>query len=92
MLNRAAGATTCETATEQGENPSTDTRQQHNHLLQVHKCPGGGRALGFGVSGLGVVLFYFLAFKNSSINSLWYSRLFPTLLAILSLSILRTWS
>lgn len=39
--------------------------------------------------GLGLYfLYYFLAFKNSSINSLWHSRLFPTLLVILSLSIL----
>lgn len=63
VLNKKAGVTTRETAIEQGEKSQHRYRhQQHNHLLQIKKCPAG-RALGFGVSGLGVVIFLFWLLK-----------------------------
>lgn len=87
VLNENTGVTTCETATEQGEKSQHRSRhQQHNHLLQVKKCPGGGTALGFGVSGLPVVLFIFWLLKThqlilyvtpDSFQLCWPSRAFP---------------
>lgn len=59
MVSKKAGVTTCETATQQGEESQHRYRHHQHNLLQANKCPGGRRALGFGVSGLRVVLLNF---------------------------------
>lgn len=96
VINKKAGVTTCETAIEQGEKSQHRYRyQHHNHLLQIKKCPGG-RVLGFGVSGLGVVLFIFWLLKThqlilhgtvDSCQLCWLSQAFPFLGPGLNISI-----
>lgn len=70
--------------------PSTDTDISNTNPLQINSCPGG-RALGFHVSGLGVVLFIFWLLKTHQLI-LYGIPDFPILLATLSFSILRTCS
>ena len=65
MINKKAGFTVYEITLQRGEK-SWQRHQQHNHLLQIKKCPGG-RFLGFGVSGFGSGVFFFWFLKTQQL-------------------------